>query len=470
MQKKITTKIALLISIVLMLSLTGIQCTRGISREVAEATRPVTLNWWRTFDDEEAVRPIMEAYRILHPNVNIVYRKLRFEDYERELLNALAEDRGPDIFSIHNTWMREWQPKLAHLPPILAIPFQEVKGGLRKEVVATLRRNPTLTLRQLQTNFTDVVASDVVIAERDPQTGQPVDKIYGLPLALDTLALYYNRDLTNLSGIPEPPENWGELQNAVKRITKIDQEGKIILSGAALGASHNVERAADILALLMMQNGADMIDLAGNVAFDRIPQALRDRPIPPGEDALVFYTDFANPLKEVYTWNETMPQSLEAFTQGKTAFMLGYSYHLPQIRARSPRLNLGIAPAPQIEGNPEVNFANYWVEAVSKKSSNQHWAWDFIQFATKADQVTKYLNAAKKPTALRALVTSQLEDLDIGTFASQVLTAKSWYKGKDSVAAEAAFREMIEAVLTQAVEEPREALTLTAQKVNQTLR
>ena len=101
---------------------------------------------------------------------------------------------------------------------------------------------------------------------------------------------------------------------------------------------------------------------------EQIPENLRFRRTNPAADAVRFYTDFADPGKEVYTWNKNMPNSLEAFILGKTAFFFGYAYHLPTIKSRAPKLNLSIVKLPQIAGNPEINFANYWLETVSRKN------------------------------------------------------------------------------------------------------
>lgn len=460
-------KLLLLALVLVTLPLLGVRCRKGVSREVAQANQPVTLRWWRTFDDEATVRPIIEAYRAIHPNVTIEYRKIRFEDYERELVDALAEDRGPDIVSLHNTWMQRYQSKLTPLPPMITLPYSEIKGTLKKEVVVTLKTNPTFPVRALKTNFVDAVSADVLFSA-PTSSGSSPEQIWGLPLALDTLALYVNRDLLNLAGIPEVPKTWSEFQGAVRRLTKLDPQGALVQSGAALGSARNVERATDILALIMMQNGAQMLTSSG-AAFAQIPPGFTDRPQAPGVEALVFYTDFANPQKEVYTWSATEPNALEAFVAGRTAMFFGYAYHASLIRARAPRLNLEIAPVPQIDaGNPEVNFANYWVEAVTRKSKNQNWAWDLVQFAVSPAQVTKYLGAAQKPAALRALLPTQQEDETVGVFAGQVLTAKSWYRGHDAQAAQEALLDAIDAALAGG--EPREILNVAAGRVNQTLK
>lgn len=459
---RISKAIGLLL-LLISIPLTGLRCTKGVSREVAEASKPVTLKWWRVFDDEQSVRPIIEAYKALHPNVNIEYRKIRYDEYENTLLDALAEDRGPDIISLHNTGLGKYQNKIAFLPPTLTIPFQEVRGSLKKEVVTTLKTSPTISISALKQRFVDAVVNDVLITTRDDKN-QPKEQIIGLPLALDTLVLYSNRDLLNMAGVPEPPKTWQEFQQAVIKLTKLDQQGNIIQAGAALGTSRNTERAADILALLMMQNGAEMMDAGGRATFHRAPALSGSRSEPPGEQALLFYTDFANPQKEVYTWSAEQPLSLEAFISGRATMLFGYAYHLPIIRARAPRMNLVISKTPQIEGMPEVNLANYWVETVSRKSKYQNWAWNFIQFAAGAEQAAKYLEKTSKPAALRALLPGQWEKEDAGIFAAQALTSKSWYRGTNPRGAEEALLDAIDAALTGA--EVRDILNVAAQRIN----
>lgn len=455
--------------LILFLATNGAAC-RVASPEAQQASKPITLKYWRVFDDSENFDEIIAAYRVLHPNVQIDYRKLRMEEYEKELVNAFAEDRGPDIFSIQNTWVRGYQPKLLPLPPQITVASREVQGTIKKEVVTVLKTTPSLTLRQLRNDFVDAVYPDVVIPTPDENKPEEVtDRIYGLPLFVDTLVLYYNRDLLNAAKIAQPPRTWAEFQQTVKRLTRLDNRGAIIQAGAAIGTGRNVERAGDILSLLMMQNGTKMTDESGFSAFQTIPKELSGRASLPGEEALIFYTDFANPGKEVYTWNQSMPSSFESFVGGKAAMFLGYSYHLPLIRARAPKLNVGLAPAPQIEGNPEINFANYWVESVSRKTKYTNEAWDFVQFMARAEQVKKYLAKSRRPTALRSLINSELQDEDLATFANQTLTAQSWYRGKDAASAERAFLEMVDSTVSGSLP-AREALKFAAEKVNQTIK
>jgi len=67
----------------------------------------------------------------------------------------LAEDRGPDIFSIPSSWLTEYQNKITPLPSKLSIIYPVTKGTLNKTVVNELITNPSLSLKDLKNNFVD---------------------------------------------------------------------------------------------------------------------------------------------------------------------------------------------------------------------------------------------------------------------------------------------------------------------------
>ncbi len=433
------------------------------NKNIQEATKPITINYWRVFDGEDNFKEIIDAYKARHPYITINYRLLRYDEYEKEILNALAEDRGPDIFSIHNTWIRKYQSKLAPLPPTTTMVYPVVKGSIKKEIVNELRTSNSLTLKSLRDNFAEVVYSDVVLNE----------KIYALPLSVDTLAMYYNRDLLNNAGIVQLPTYWNrDFLVAVNKLTRLDSREGIIQAGAAMGGAYNISRSPDILSLLMMQNGAIMQSPEGMVSFNQIPAFARQSGYNPGLEALRFYSDFANPIKESYSWNESLENSLDMFISGNLAIMFSYSYDLQTIKSRSPKLNFSVTNFPQIEGNPptNINFANYWVEVVSNKSKYQNEAWNFIQFMTQADQVRSYLAKTNKPTALKILIPEQNSNDEISVFASQILTAKSWYKGMNPEAAETALREMILSVINNPNDKLQDIINITAARIQQTIK
>jgi ABC-type glycerol-3-phosphate transport system substrate-binding protein len=116
-----------------------------------------------------------------------------------------------------------------------------------------------------------------------------------------------------------------------------------------------------------------------------------------------------------------------------------------------------------------VNFANYWAWTVSKKSKNPDVAWNLLNFMIKPEEATKYLTAAKRPAADKSLLPAQLEDENVGVFASQVLTSQSWYRGVDPAAMEDAFKVMVNDVLS-GIEDIPTAIRTAQEKINQTVK
>jgi len=436
----------------------GFGCKQS-AQTIQSAMKPVTLTIWGVWDNSSDLTPIIESYKVLHPFITINYRKFRYNEYESELLNAFAEDRGPDIFSINNTWMIKYQSKLVAAPAKIPMVYPVVQGTIQKQIVPETRITQSPTPKNVKDSFVDVVYDDVIID----------NKLYGLPMSLDTLVMYYNRDLLNNAGVTDIPKYWNrEFQQTVKRLTKQDLKGNIIQSGVALGGSRNIERYNDLLSVLMMQNGAQMTS-NGSVSFQTIPAGAKDNGYNPGYSALRFYTDFSNPAKEVYSWNNDLNSSVDSFVSGNLAFMFGYAYHLPTIKTRAPKLNFGTAKLPQIEGAAaDINFANYWLNVVSKKSQYTNEAWDFVQYMARPEQAKAYLATVKKPTALRALIKDQIDDPEIGVFVDQVLTAKSWYHGHGALAAEEAMADMIDSTIKDETKIP-EAMGLAAGRIQQTL-
>lgn len=458
----------------LSLAMLGAGCTKGPSAEAVKASKRTTLKIWSVVDDRDVYEEILNDYRKLHPFVDIEFRRFRLEEYENELLNALAEDRGPDVFLIHNTWLGKYQSKIYPMPLSTKVAVQTVEGTLKKEVVYVVQTEPSVSVRQFKLDYPDSVSKDFIRSinvSTVPDKRDVQQRILAIPMSVDTLAMYVNKDLLNAAGVLTIPTSWDQVQEAVKKLTKQDTQGDLVQAGAALGTGNNVERAPDLLAALMMQNGAEMSSDDGNPTFNTIPAKLDGvRNEPPALQALAFYTDFANPGKEVYTWNAKQPNSLDAFTQGKVAMFFGYNYHLPIIRARGPRLNLAIAPMPQIPGNPVVNFASYWGLTVSKKIKNPDLAWNLLNFMRTPEENVKYLKAAGRPAALRSQLASQLEDENIGVFAAQVLTSQTWYRGVNSRAADDALIDMIDTASIGTPESLSQALQIGIDKVQQTMR
>lgn len=456
-------KIIILSLVFTILITSGFGCTNNPFKKKPVQLKPVTLNVWSVYEDSSSLKPLFDAYHKLHPTISIKYKKYGIDEYEQQLLEAWAEDRGPDIYFLPNNWLAKYQTKITPLPNKIKLPYREVKssgiGNFQKtDVIDSVKEIKTTSLNDLSQNYANVVYEDVV----------KENEIYGLPLSLDTLGLFYNEDLLRYANISYPPETWIEFNSMVKSISLLNEDGGFEQSGTALGTTNNITNAGDILILLMLQNGVDLLTPNNRINFDN--QENQDLAL----EAINFYNDYSNPIKEVYSWNENQENALDAFINGQVAFFFGYPYHIQQIKSRTTnKFNLKTTKIPQISNTLQpANFANYWIMTVSHKTKNKDAAWGFIDFATRKENVKMYLEKTNKPTALKSLKDEQAQNLEIKPFVDQILTAQSWYRGSYPEKAEEYIIELVDQIKNNnlSLKAIRALLNNTATKINQTVK
>lgn len=394
------------------------------------SAKRVVLKWVKPFEPTENVQGLIQAYQTKHPNVRIEYTTTSdIDNYPQDLLNSLASGSGPDIFSINNNWLPQYIDKI--------VPTTEKQWAFK----------------DYKETFVDAATADLT---KD-------NKIYGVPLAVDSLGLYYNKDILGTARIALPPKTWDELSSDVRAITQTDSRGYFKVSGAALGTNRNINRSVDILYLFMLQKGAVAWSADGqNPTFDRAVQVSGTN-VNAGVDALTYYTSFAQPQNPNYTWNDQSDYSIDAFANGRAAFLFAYSYAAATIAAKGPNINYDVAlvPQPSLDG-PRVDFANYYGEVVSKQSQNADWAWDFLKFISSKENLDKYYAVHKQPASRKDLIALQINDPQIGTFAHANLTAKTFYK-PDQVKVDTIFGTMIDNVVLRGAA-PRDALSQASQQ------
>ena len=443
---------------------TGFGC-KGLTAREQSALAPINLEYWTVFDDVDAIRAAIQEFRATHPHINVYVRQLRQDEFYNRLIEAMSEDKGPDIISVHNRSLQEYLGKLSPLPASVRDTTSYIKKSqLGDEIVVNTVNLPMITLTQLGNEYVQAVKGDVVVN----------GKIYGLPLSLDTMGVYYNKDLLDRAGVAEPPKTWEEFQAAVKKITKYDRKtGKVDQSGAALGTGNNIPGVDDLLFMLFKQSNVPFVSKSGQPLFNNVPNNTGGES--PAMNVMNFYTDFANSSRDTYTWDESFDNALDRFVNGSVAFFFGYSYHYQVIKARAPQLNLGVLPMLQLNPDKPINVASYWLQSVVNKSKHPDEAWDVVDFLAHSKATKAYLDITGRPTALRAYITAQQEKLELQPFVSQVLIAENWYKGRNYGAAVGALKDLVHNWLLPApnsdqfLQYRQQLLNNAAAKVNQTL-
>ena len=415
----------------------------------------VSLEVWGPFDDSTAFSDIITQYEKVNPFIKeIKYKKFSPDTYKSELLDALAAGNGPDIFLINNSWLPSFENKLAPAP----IASQALPTALVSE-------------QDIKDNFPDTVDNDFVDA----------GKVYAVPLTVDSLQLYYNKDIFNAASITAAPKTWDEFSADVQKMTIIDKVGNIVQAGAAMGTVSNINSPADILEALLFQDGtnlhakkgmqaglaAGVIDQNGNVTVA-------------GEKALQYYTQFAKLTNDdgtpnpYYTWNDRNHYSVDAFTEGTLGMMFNYSWQMKDIQAKNAKLNFGVAPIPQLNPDKPVTTSNYWgfgvaLNKVSPSATTDTTqatnpqviqsvpnnirifeSWQFLRFMTlknsgsvkifnaytgnskdfpiSFDPAADYLQKTQQPAARRDLIELQKTDPLFGSFATGNLIARNWWQ------------------------------------------
>lgn len=404
-----------LVAAILAISTLSLGCGGGSGNAVDQE---VVLRYWRPFGDSQEMLTLISEYEDKHPNVRIEYSKKNIDTYEDDLLNALASGTGPDVFAINNSWTPKYLDKIVPVPAQL------------------------ITYRDYKDTFVDVVVSDFT----------KNNEIYGVALSVDSLGLFYNKDLMGTAGIATPPKTWTELQNDAQRITVQDRTGYFTRSGVAMGLNVNVNRAVDILYLLMLQQGVIPWNQDGLVPTFGQSVSVDGTFSEPGSDALKFYTSFASLSSNNYNWNASSDYSIDAFANGRAAFLYSYSYTRETLKQKAPNLNYDVAAVPQPNlGQPSVNFANYFGEVVNKQTEHKDWAWDFLNFISSKESLDKYYAQYKYPSSRKDLIELQITDPEIGVFAHANLTAKSFYK-PDQERLDAIIGTMIDNVILRGVD------------------
>lgn len=361
------------------------------SRVVYDESKQVTLTYWRTWNEAPYIQPIIDDFQKLHPNVKIQIRDLDYGSYDTELTQAAQAGNLPDIYSVLNDWMPRYVDYSAPAP---------------------------------DTVYTEKVYKNVFV---DAATQRLVynGKIHGVTYGVSTLGLYYNPALLKEAGV-EVPKNWDEFSETSRKLTKRNGS-TIIQSGAAIGTS-NVHQSVDIQSVLMLQNGAKLTDDPPTKALMAQPDASG---YASGAKAMEYFTSFASPTKQNYSFSDDLGYTVKAFAEGRAAMMINYPFKATEVRQFNPNLDFKMAKLPQIKDEKEINFSLYWVELVNKNSANAEIAWDFVRFAATRDNQKKFNVQTLRPTSRKDLINDQKKDETLGVFAGQTDTAQTFYRGND---------------------------------------
>jgi len=395
---------------------------------------PVTLEIWGISDDSKAFSSIINNFQKRYPHIRISYIQKDQINYHEDILKAFGDNEAPDMFMIKNSWVPYYQNKISPLD---------------------LKKDKDLNLFDIDETYPQIAKNELL---KD-------DYLLGIPLYVDTLALYYNQDIFNYYNIALPPTTWEEVLSLVSRLRRINAQGQITRAAIALGSPYNVEWNFDILSSLMMQYGSDIIDIDKKQTTFKYELQINNQKIIPGEEALKFYTQFSDSRSGYYTWNDNFTNSVIAFSKGDAAMMIGYNQAQEIIEKHNPNLNYGIASLPQFANtSSKINYGDTISLVVSQNSKYSEECWRFLKFLAEKDTAKFYYLQTKNPPARLDLIQNYQNELVSGIFIRQILTSKNWYQYNFQEISQI-FKEAIENV-TYKGKSPIEAIIITTDRIN----
>ncbi len=266
-----------------------------------------------------------------------------------------------------------------------------------------------------------------------------------MPIAVDPIVLYWNRDLFSSTGIAKPPQYWDEFLTDVQILVKKDEAGNIVQAGAAFGEFTNVKNSKDILSMLILQTGNSIVN---KDTLEVVLGEKGDNALDPTESSIRFFNEFSNPGKSSYSWNRALPDSETMFVSGSLAMYFGYGSELDDIKQKNPHLNFDIAVVPQIrDGKVMATFGKIYSLVISKNSSQIQTAFPTITALSAKDFSKSFSEVMGLGSASRDVLAAVANDPILSIIYKSSVMSRAWLEPNPETVYEI-FKNMVESTAT----------------------
>jgi len=302
--------------------------------------KDVTLSvWsWRT-EDVAAYTAIFDVYEKAHPGTTVDFKSFKNTEYNLILTTGLAGAKGPDVAQVRSY-------------------------GQLQPTIASKSLMPLDDVVDLSSWDANVVKS---------AKGKDDGLLYAVPLARQTLQMFYNKDVFAKHGLT-PPTTWAQFLALNAKLKKAG------VTPMAVGA-----KDAWTLPMLHQVLAAPRF---GGSAFETAVTTGKTTFADPNWVASV---DVVNKLKPYLPDSAVGVAYTDAqilFTSGKAAMFPGGSFELGFFKKQNPALEMGVFEVPAPQGSPSMApTTTGWADGafgVSAKSDAQTASKDLVKWmATK---------------------------------------------------------------------------------------
>jgi len=348
----------------------------GVSVAALGTAQAVEIEYWQYVYDTriEAMDQLIANFEAANPDITVKHTTFPYADYQTRLVAAKLAGQGPDVAQLFYGWLDQFVDGelLQPLDPAV-FPHEEIEADFFP-IVTAMKRN---------------------------------DQYYGLPTAVRSLALFYNKDLFEAAGLDpdNPPQTNDELLEAALALTQRDGGGNITTEGITLdmgGQDHQWWREV----LVRQFGGQPYSDDNSTVTYN--DEA--------GLAALEFYTG----LQTEHQVGQTgfMDEGQAAFRAGLAGMTIDGTFRLGSF-ADTP-FEWGVTELPANAEGVRGNYASYWANGIGWAAEGEELeaAEKFLSYITSPEAMQIWLGVVGELPARReaALTEENLADPIYGPF------------------------------------------------------
>ncbi len=362
---------------------------------------------------QDLLQPYFDQVNSKNVDLAINYIQKDSETFQGDLIEAIADGQFPDVIISDSEHIFSFKDKL------YTIPYANYNERLYRD--------------------TFIDGASIFLTK---------EGVVAIPLIVDPLVVYYNKNLLAGQNYVVPPPTWTGLAQSLPRFVRKDPRGVLTQTAIGLGESDNVNHFKDILSTLFLQTGNSIVSLNTTTGSyeERISFSQESGKELDTAKALSFYTGFANQASTSFSWTRTMPSSLDVFISGKSAFYIGRASELFTIQSLNPNLSFDVTTMFQPDGATRpLTFGLFSGAGIVKNTPNFNAAYSVLGTIT-SKEFTEYLSSVTAlPSTRRDLLLAQQTNPYVQIFFKSALSSFGW-PDLNPVKTEGVFRDMIRTV------------------------
>ncbi len=299
----------------------------------------VTLTVWSwRVEDEAAYNKIFDAYEKAHPGVTVDFKAFKATEYNKILATGLAGASGPDVPQVRS--------------------YGQLQGTVASKSLLPLDGKVDLSGWD----------ENVVASAKGKEDG----KTYSVPLARQTVQMFYNQGLFDKNGI-KAPSTWAEFVAANDKLM-------------AAGVTPIAVGAKDDWTLPIVHEVLAGSRFGGKAFRDEVLSGKTSFTDPDWVGSVQVVGDLAKYMpKNVTGVAQTDAQTL--FSAEKAAMIPGGSFDLSVFQKANPAMKIGIFQVPAAPGSPSGSSPTTagWADgnfAVSARSKHPAEATELVSWMT----------------------------------------------------------------------------------------